>query len=189
MSDRYKINEQDGAYFITMTVVNLINIFTRKEQIQIIIDSLKHCQKEKELEIYGWCLMPSHLHIICRAGGKIGMSAILRDFKKYTSKKIVKQIIEESESENEWILQQFKDACKYLKRKQEYKVWQDSNHAKIIFTNNFFHQKLNYIHQNPVEAMLVANPEDYLYSSARNYAELDCCLEIIIETRKLIIAR
>ncbi len=186
MSDRYKISEQDKAYFITMTVVGWIDIFTRKEQKFIIIDSLKYCQQNKGLEIYGWCLMPSHLHLICRASGKIGMSDILRDFKKYTSKAIVRQIKEEPESRQEWILQQFKNACSHLKRKQEYKVWQDGNQAKIIYTNGFFHEKLEYIHKNPVEEMLVEKPEDYMFSSARNYADLDNYLEIIIESSRLI---
>jgi len=189
MSDSYKIHEKDGAYFITMTVVEWIDIFTRKEQKLIITDSLKHCQKEKGLEIYGWCLMPNHMHIICRAADKIGLSDILRDFKKFTSKAIVKEIKEGNESRREWLLQQFKHACKHLKRKQEYKVWQDSNHAKIIYTNNFFYQKLDYIHKNPVKAMLVEKPEDYMFSSARNYAGLDNYLDVIVESSRLIVVR
>lgn len=186
MSDRYKIHEKNGVYFLTMTVVGWIDIFTRKEQKLLIIDSLKYCQQNKGLEIYGWCLMPSHLHMICRTTGETGMSELLRDFKKFTSKAIVKQVMEEPESRREWILGQFKNACSHLKRKQEYKVWQDGNHAKMIFTNKFFYQKLNYIHQNPVEDLLVQYPEEYMFSSARNYAGLDFLLEVILETQQLI---
>jgi len=86
--------------------------------------------------------------------------------------------MEEPESRREWILGQFKDACSHLKREQEYKVWQDSNLAKMIFTNKFFYEKLNYIHQNPVEDLLVQYPEEYMFSSARNYAELDFYLKL-----------
>ncbi|MBN2778103.1 MAG: transposase [Bacteroidales bacterium] len=48
----------------------------------------------KALVIYGWCLMPSHLHIICSVSSEIGMSGFLRDFKKFTSKQVVKLIVE-----------------------------------------------------------------------------------------------
>jgi putative transposase len=60
-----------------------------------------------------------------------------------------------------------------LERDQKYKLWQDSDHAKIILSSKFFYQKLNYSHNNPEEDMLVANPEDYMFSSARNYADLE----------------
>jgi putative transposase len=186
MSDRYRIFDQSAPYFITMTIVDWIDIFTRKEQKLLIVDSLKHCQQEKGLLIYGWCLMPSHLHLICCAEGDEGMSVFLRDFKKYTSKAIVKLLQEEPESRREWILQKFKDACKHLKRGLQYKVWQDTNQAKIIYSPAFFYEKLNYIHNNPVEEMLVAKPEDYMFSSARNYAGLDYLLDIIVETQQLI---
>jgi putative transposase len=126
--------------------------------------------------------MPSHLHLICRATGNDGMSGFLRDFKKYTSKAIIKNIIEGIESRREWMLEKFRNACSHLKRKQEYKVWQDSNQAKIIYSNNSFYEKLNYIHNNPVEDMLVQNPEEYIFSSARNYAELDSYIDVIVES-------
>jgi len=186
MSDRYLITDQNAPYFVTMTIVGWIDVFTRKEQKLVIVDSLKYCQQNKGLMIYGWCLMPSHLHIICAAVGEFGMSEILRDFKKFTSKAIIQQIKEEQESRREWMLQQFRDACSHLKRGQEYKVWQDSNQAKIIYTSKFFYEKLDYIHNNPVEDMLVGRPEEYMFSSARNYAGLDYLLEIIVETQRLI---
>ncbi len=185
MSDKYKIRDKERAYFITMTVVGWIDVFTRKGQKLLIVNSLKHCQANKGLEIYGWCLMPSHLHIICKAGGNFELTDILRDFKKFTSKAIVKQIMEKPESRREWMLQCFKDACVHLKREQEYKVWQEGNHAKEIFSNGFFQEKLEYIHNNPVEDMIVDKPEDYLFSSARNYADLSNYLDIILESVKM----
>jgi putative transposase len=186
MSDRYRITDQNAPYFITMTIVGWIDIFTGNEQKLIVLDSLKYCQQEKGLLIYGWCLMPSHLHLICAASGEEGMSDILRDFKKFTSKAIIHQLKEGRENLREWMLQQFSEACSHLKKEQQYKVWQDSNQAKIIYTNNFFFEKLNYIHNNPVEGKLVNKPEDYMFSSARNYAGLDYLLEIIVETGGII---
>ncbi len=186
MSDKYKIYDNDKAYFVTLTAVGWIDVFTRVNHKLKIAESLKYCQKHKGLTIFGWCLMSNHLHMIARADGKFSLSEILRDFKKFTAKAIIKQIEEEPESRREWILEIFKSKGKNLKRIKNYKFWQDGNQAKIIVSNDFFFEKLEYIHNNPVKELIVEKPEDYWFSSARNYAELDSLLEIVQESGKLI---
>jgi len=185
MSEKYKIAEHDKPYFITTTVVGWIDLFTRKELKLIIVNSLKYCQENKGLVIFGWCLMPSHLHLICQTYKNNTLSDILRDFKTFTSKAIVKFVNEEAESRKEWIIDLFSKACYHLSKKQDFKVWQDGNLPKIIYTPQFFWEKLDYIHNNPVEEMIVEKPEDYLFSSARNYADMKGLLDVIIETRKV----
>jgi glutamate synthase domain-containing protein 3 len=75
------------------------------------------------------------LHLICRAAEGYRLSDILRDFKKYTSKKLVRPIEDEPESRREWLLPLLKKYCAHLKREQEYKLWQDGNHAKVIYSD------------------------------------------------------
>jgi len=178
MSTKYKAKDNDKAYFVTITTVNWVDVFTRLNHKTTIIDSLRYCQQQKGLEIYAYVLMPSHLHMICRAKEGFELSNIIRDFKKFTSKKIIQNIQDEPESRREWLLELFSKACEHLKREQEYKVWQDGYHAEEISSNKFIYQKLNYIHDNPVKDRIVEKPEDYLFSSARNYAELDALLDI-----------
>ena len=178
MSTKYKAKSINEIYFITLTTVGWIDVFTRINQKYIIIDALKYCQVYKNLKIYAYVLMHSHLHLVCCAENKESISDIMRDFKKFTSKKIIDTIINEPESRREWLLKHFKDACSHLKRTQHYKVWQDGYHAEIIFSNNFLHEKINYIHQNPVKEKIVMHPEDYYFSSARNYADLSNELDI-----------
>lgn len=189
MSDKYKIHEQNAPYFITLTTVGWIDVFARKELKMLIVDSLKYCQQNKGLIIYAWCLMPSHLHMICNADDGYSLTDLLRDLKKFTSKAIISAIQEIGESRREWMMNLFKEFCQHLKRNQNYKVWQDGNRAKIIYTPGFFYEKLNYIHNNPVEDLIVKNPEDYMFSSARNYADLDNLLEVVIESAPLITVR
>lgn len=184
MSEKYKIREIDKAYFVTLTVVDWIDVFTRKKHKLLLVNSLQYCQQHKGLAIFGWCLMPSHLHTIVRAEGQYNLSEILRDFKKYTSKAIVKQIQEEPESRREWMLERFSKAGEPLNRIKNCKFWQDGNQPKEIYGNNFLEEKLDYIHNNPVEEMIVAKPEEYLFSSARNYAELDNVLDICLISKK-----
>ena len=170
MSDKYKIRDKDRAYFVTLTVVGWIDLFTRVNHKQLLIESLKYCQENKGLTIFAYCIMPSHIHAIFRADGEPTLSDILRDFKTYTSKRLIQQIKEQPESRREWMLEYFKESCKHLKRNQKYKVWQDGNHAEEIFSTRFLYQKLNYIHNNPVKDLIVEYPEEYMCSSAQNYA-------------------
>lgn len=180
MSTKYKATMPDTGYFVTITTIGWIDVFTRLKQRYLIINALDYCQKQKGLEIYAYCIMSSHIHILCKAKEGYLLSNIMRDFKKYTSKQIIETIINHPESRREWLLDYFKDACSHLKRKQNYKVWQDGYHAEICSSNTFIQQKLNYIHNNPVKDKIVANPEDYVFSSARNYASLDHELEVLV---------
>ena len=100
--------------------------------------------------------------------------------------KNIQQIENEPESRREWMLNLFMQRGKQLKRVKKYKFWQDGNQAKVIFSKEFFYEKLNYIHNNPVQDLIVERPEDYLFSSARNYAGLDSLIEIVEESGKLI---
>jgi REP element-mobilizing transposase RayT len=185
MSEKYKIWDQRKAYFLTMTVVGWIDVFTRKNLKMTIIDSLRYCQKEKGLVLYGYCLMSSHLHLIARAEGRDSLSDILRDFKKFSSKEVIKHIINEPESRRDWMLQYFRKTEENSEEPAKYKFWQDGNHPEEISSNKFFNEKLDYIHNNPVKELIVENPEDYFFSSARNYAGLNNYLDIILETVKL----
>jgi REP element-mobilizing transposase RayT len=178
MSTKYKATEVDRAYFITVTTVGWVDIFTRLCQKHVIIDALKYCQQNKGLTIFSYCLMHSHLHLFCRADSQYTLAEIMRDFKKYTSKKIIETILYEPESRREWLLPFFEKSCAHLSRSQNYKVWQDGYHAEEVFSNQWIKAKIHYIHQNPVKEMVVTQPEDYYFSSARNYADLENALEV-----------
>ena len=175
----YKIRNQEGIHFITFAVVEWVDVFTRKEYRNIVLDSIKHCQKEKGLILYSWCLMSNHIHLAVSAKNE-DTSYIFRDFKKFTSKEIIKAIKEHpKESRREWMLAIFENAGKENSRNQNYQFWRQDNQPKELYSNYFTKQKLDYIHYNPVEAGIVDKPEDYIYSSARDYAGNKGLLDII----------
>ena len=179
MPTGYQIYDQSKPYYLTFQVVYWIDLFTRQVYRDIVIESLKYCQQEKGLNIFAYVIMSNHIHILCRSS-KDELSNTIRDFKKYTSKRIIDQIIESSiESRKEWMLRLFQHAAKRQNKTGKYQVWTHENHAEEIFSNSFIEQKINYIHQNPVRSGIVLNSEDYLYSSARNYADLENPLTII----------
>ena len=168
-------------YFTTTTVVDWLDVFTRPRYKHIIVESLEYCQANKGLNIYAWVLMTNHLHMIVDTSGTASIGDVLRDFKKFTSKGIVKAIQEnEQESRQEWLLNRFRFRAANEKKITNFKFWQDDNYVENIISYDFYRQKLNYIHENPVRQEIVARAEDYLYSSARNYAGMDGLLKVIV---------
>src|SRR6202789_1525173 len=110
MSTRYKFRDQDKLYFVSFAVVNWIDLFIRNEYKDIMLDSWRHCQANKGLEIYGWCIMSSHIHLIIGSHGE-KLEDIMRDMKKHTStalKEAIKQ--HPAESRKEWMLGMMKTA-------------------------------------------------------------------------------
>src|ERR1700722_3416266 len=99
--------DTDLTYFLTLTVVDWVDIFTRPVYKNIITDSLGYCIRDKGLQLNAWVLMSNHLHLVASATGKDSLSDILRDMKKYTSKKIVGTIELVPESRRDWLLYRF----------------------------------------------------------------------------------
>jgi REP element-mobilizing transposase RayT len=178
MSTGYQIVEQDALHYLTFQIVSWVDLFTRKVYRDIVIDSLKYCQSNKGLEIYAFVIMSNHIHILLRSDiGKL--SDTIREFKSFTAKQMLLAIEMEQESRRDWMLNIFEFAAKQHKRNEKYQVWTHENHAELIYSDKFIFQKINYIHDNPVRAGIVENPEDYLYSSARDFAGKPCMLEIV----------
>lgn len=173
MSRKYKFGDMTGAYFISFATVYWIDVFTREAYFDCLIESLDYCRKNKGMEIYGYCIMPSHVHLIFRSS--LGdPSGLIRDLKGFTSRKILKTIEEnQQESRKEWLLWMFERAGKKNSNVKHRQFWQQHNQPIEIWSLKVFEQKLNYIHQNPVLSGFVTDPIDYKYSSARNYGNDD----------------
>lgn len=169
-ADNYFIEDQNDAYFLTFTVTDWVDVFSRKEYKFEIVNSLNYCIENKGLIVYAWCLMSNHLHLVCQAKEGFRISGIIRDFKKFTAKAILKLIGEIPESRREWLLYRFEFAGKYDKRIKTYKFWQETNHAVLLDTSEMIGQRINYIHENPVRALIVIHAHEYLFSSAVDYA-------------------
>ena len=180
MSRKYKFYDQDKPYFVTYATVGWIDIFTRVEYKNILLDSLKFCCKNKGLKIYAWCIMTNHVHLIIGTEGD-KMENILRDHKRHTSETIIKAIVDNpGESRKEWMLALFKTAGINNSNNTNYQFWQQHNKPIELYTEDVFYQKLEYIHNNPVKAGFVDRPENWLYSSACDYIGVKGLLEDVI---------
>jgi putative transposase len=180
MSRNYKFHDQERPYFVTFSVVRWIDAFTRREYKNIIIDSLKYCIENKGLQLYAWVIMSNHIHLIIGTNNK-PMQDILRDIKRHTSKAIVKAISENiQESRREWMLWFFEREGKGNPNNEQYQFWQQGNHPIELWSNDVIDQKLDYLHNNPVTAGWVDEPEHYLYSSAKDYSGGKGIIDIIL---------
>jgi len=170
MSENFKIHDPGGIYFITSTIVGWIDVFTRIEYKDFLVQSFKYCQKEKGLIIYAWCLMTNHFHLIGGTRGILKLDNIIRDFKKYTSVHLCRMIEGNyHESRKNWMLDMFRETALNSDKHQKYQFWQRSYHPVELSTNEMIDQRLDYLHNNPVKAGYVFSPEQYVYSSAVDY--------------------
>lgn len=179
MTTGYRIEDQSALYYLTLQVVSWVDIFSRQRYRDIIIESLQYCQQKKGLQVFAYVIMTNHVHLIVNSPMG-GLSGTIGDFKKFTSKAIIKSIQTDVESRRAWMLNLFKQHAARHKRNTGFQFWTHENHAIVLYTNSFIEDKLTYLHENPVNAGLVENPEDYLYSSAQNYAGRKGLLDVVL---------
>ena len=178
MSSKYKFRDQDKLYFVSFAVVYWLDVFIRNDYKDILLESLRYCQREKGLEVYAWCIMTSHVHLIIGTN-RNKMEDIMRDYKSHTSSELKKSIRNNpQESRKEWLLWMMERAGKKNGNNNKFQFWQQDNHPIELWDNYMMQQKLNYIHNNPVSSGFVLNPEDYLYSSAKDYTGEKGLIEI-----------
>jgi len=94
MSSKYRIHNSQEIYFITFAVVEWVDALSRPYYKDLLIESLKYCQDNKGLILYAYVIMNNHVHLIASADEGYNLSDILRDMKKFSSKKLVKAIEE-----------------------------------------------------------------------------------------------
>ncbi len=174
MRSRYKILiNNDKLYFLTISIVEMIPIFTNSEYMNIIIENFKFYQKNQQLKIYSYVIMDNHLHII--TSHKNNLIQKIQNFKSFTAKEILKQLQTDKRKLILNILKQFK---KDYKTESSYQLWQEGNFPKQIQNIEMFNQKVEYIHYNPVRRGLVSNELHWVYSSAKNFAGLEVNFEV-----------
>lgn len=165
MSEVRKANT-DEIYFLTLTTVGWIDVFSRYIYCDIILESLEYCRQFKGLKVFAFVIMSNHVHLMAsHEEGKLNF--VIRDFKTYTAKRIILEIKRNPvESRKKWMLHMFRYHAKFKKQNVTYQFWQKTNYPMELDSNLLIDQKLDYIHNNPVKAILVTDPQYYEYSSA-----------------------
>ncbi len=187
MTNGYHIGDQAAPHFLTFTIVDWVDIFTRKKYRDLFLESLKFCQKNKGLELYAFVIMSNHVHLIIQS--KFGkLSDLVRDFKKYTARNIIDDLLSENsgESRSEWMLKRFEFAARSNRRNSDFQLWKYGNRPMEIYSEPFLWQKINYIHMNPVRAGWVKRASEYMYSSASNFVGITGILDFELPSIPII---
>ena len=171
MSSKYKFVNKDGIYFVTATIVDWVDVFTRNEYREILMDCFRFCQQNQGLKVYAWVLMTNHFHLICSTTDEKGIGMVLRNIKSFTAMKLIDAIIKNpKESRKEWMLDIFVKNGLASKNNHRFQFWQVGNHPILLDNDTTrFAQRLQYLHENPVRAGYVTIPEEWRYSSATDY--------------------
>jgi REP element-mobilizing transposase RayT len=181
LSRKYKFLNPDGVYFVTLTVIQWLDVFTKRRYKDLIVDNLKYCQKNKGLVIHAWVIMTNHIHMIISRAQDKKCEEILRDFKKFTAFKLIGDIMANTDDgRKDYLLGKFQESGSHNSNNTKYQFWIQDNHPVELISNAMFDQKLDYLHNNPVEAGFVDIPEHYLYSSAIDYADGKGLIDIVL---------
>ena len=181
MSRNYKLHDPEAAYFVSFAVVEWLDVFTRNEYKDLLLESLRYCQKHKGMEIYAWCIMTNHVHLIFRSMEGQPPELLLGDFKRFTSNSILKAIKENpKESRKEFLLERFRNSAEKSSNVKHHQFWRHDNKPIQLWSNKVISEKIGYIHNNPVNEGYVFRPEHYLYSSALDYSGEKGLLEGVV---------
>ena len=169
MRNRYKFLDTEGCiYFMTMTVIENIPVFTNQRYASILIDNLNFYREQQGLSIYYYVIMDNHLHMI--ASHPDDICKIIQSFKSYTAMVLLKAL---ENDKRKWILHLMKTFKKNSKAHSRYQFWQEGSHPQLIQHIDVLKQKAEYIHANPVKRGLVREPEHWYYSSATNGTDME----------------
>jgi len=178
MSRNYKFYDKEGLYFVSFATVYWIDVFIREQYFEKIIESLAYCRQEKGMEIYCWCVMPSHVHLIFRAKDS-NPGEVLKSLKTFTSKELQKLIEEnQQESRKEWMLWLMERAGRKNSNVKKRQFWQQDNHPIELWSAEVIDQKVDYIHNNPIASGFVSEAHHWKYSSAADYSGFKGLLDI-----------
>lgn len=179
-------NGQHNCHYLTFNVVDWIDIFVRPVFKQIIVESLNHFIEKKGLTVYAWCLMTNHLHLLAQTKQDSGLSTLADDFKKFTTKIILEDIVAEPEIRRNWVMKKFEEASTAMKLLDKFQVWQSPVNSIYIdlHDEDLVIEQIEYIHNNPVRDRIVIHAEDYLHSSARDYVGTRGLVNVSIANEK-----
>ena len=157
--------ELGKIYFYTVAILNWIPLLSTEKYKNIILDSLIHLVKKEKIKVYGFVIMPNHIHIIWELTAMNGKEMPHASFMKFTGH----QFLEELRKSNSDLLNRFK----VDRNTRDHQFWQRNALPIWLYDRKIMEQKLDYTHTNPLQAhwSLVKDPNDYKYSSCSFYEQ------------------
>ncbi len=165
-------NGKQACYFITFSTVDWVDIFIRPVYKQVVVHTLNHFIEHKGLVVYAWCLMSNHLHLLVRPEDGQAIADVEKEYKTFTTQKILEAIDTEPEIRRTWMMDRFEQFGNLFGFSKKFHVWQNCSSPLFIdlHKTDLLLDQFDHIHQNPVRDRIVDTAPEYLYSSARDYS-------------------
>ncbi len=162
--------EEETTFFVTTTIARFVPVFINEKYCDLLVRNIQFYQEKYRFDIFAYVIMPTHFHWVVGVDREKGLiSDVMRDIKKYSAWDILEQLRKDGDTDR---LQVSRRAAR-TRKDQRHRVWMERFDDKVIRDEEMMRSTIEYIHENPVKVGLVANPEDYRYSSARNYTRGD----------------
>ncbi len=160
---RNSYTELNAVYFWTITVKEWIHLLKTNDYKTIVIESLKWLHEKGLVRIYGYVIMPNHIHLLWEQLKMNGKEFPKNSFEKFTAHRFRKKLM----LEDPGLLKKFN----VVATDRSLNFWQRDPLAILVFSREMASQKLNYMHFNPLQEHwnLCKHPEDYRFSSASFY--------------------
>ena len=176
--------DPEDLYFVTTNAAKRTRILQGEAVKRILVDGLHYVCLMNKVQLFAFVVMPNHIHVMIQCPPDCPPARWARAYKTSTSQLIIRL----------YLVQQNRRALESLAalvtrpEKQLYKVWEDGYLAKSVITPAFCTEKIEYIHNNPVQAhwQLADSPEDYAWSSARYYVRGEPCVIPVRDVRELL---
>jgi putative transposase len=180
MASEHIFPEKQTCYFLTFNTVDWVDVFIRPVYKQIVVHSLNHFIDHKGLSVYAWCLMTNHLHLLAQAKENCVIAEIEKEFKSFTTRKILEAIDTEPAVRKKWMLDRFENFSNMLGMIKKFQVWQTCSSPNLLDVKKkeMLLEYVDHIHNNPVRDRIVDTSCDYLYSSARDYSGMQGLVNI-----------
>jgi len=157
------INFDYHPQFFTATILEWKPLLKEDTFKDIIVKSLLFLKNEGSIVVYGFVIMPNHIHLIWQIQDGFKQEMIQNRLLKFTAQQIKFRLLDTHDTQISQFLVKAKD--------RQYQFWKRNALSVDLWSQTVFEQKLDYIHNNPLQHkwQLAQYPEDYKYSSARFY--------------------
>ncbi len=169
---RYQFGDSHSPHFMTCTIVAWLPAFSKPDFVDIVLDSWRFLQRERDITIIAWVILENHLHWIA-VGPEL--SRRVGEFKSFTATSILR---EAEKQRHHTFLQELNYFKARHKLDQEHQLWQEGSHPQIIESDDVMWQKVEYIHNNPLRRGFVDDALHWRYSSARSYARKEGLIDV-----------
>lgn len=181
INERTAVNTPEYYSFLTLSTVDCIDVFIRPVYKQVVVHTLNHFIEQRKLNVYAWCLMTNHLQLFAGPADGRSITEVEKEYKHFTTEKILEAIDAEPEVRRSWMLWHFKNFRDQQTGPDKLQIWQAISESSVIPAGNedLILEHFEHIHQGPVRERIVDSPVEYRYSSARDYTGMRGLVNVV----------